>query len=122
MNDKTTELPTFTRRIGGVDPHPVSVDELIGQIDAQLDTVWADAEKRGTPEGAESFRTSVQELVTLAQSLEGRANQHSEMLRSTAEAVLDSEARDYGTAMAGLDEEPGRRRAWGLIARLRGAR
>lgn len=99
MHDDTTELATYTRAIGGTDAHPVTIDALIGQLNTQLDTVWATAEGRGTLAGAEVFLVSVRELVTLAQSLEGRAAERVEMLRSTAEAVLDGDDHDYEAVM-----------------------
>lgn len=105
MNDDTTPLATYHRAVGGTDPHPVSIDALIGHLDSQLDTVCATAEGRGTLAGAEVFLVSVRELVMLAQSLEGRAAERVEMLRSTAEAVLDGGGRGYEAAMALLDED-----------------
>lgn len=99
MHEDTTELATYTRAVGGTDPHPVTIDALIGHLNSQLDTVWATAEGRGTLAGAEVFAVSVRELVTLAQSLEGRAAERVEMLRSTAEAVLDGGDHDYEAVM-----------------------
>lgn len=90
--DSTVPLSTYTRAVGGTDPHPVSIDALVGHIDTQVDTVWRAAEVRGSLEGAEAFAAAVRELVTLAQSLEGRAAERVAMLRSTTEAVLDAEA------------------------------
>jgi hypothetical protein len=96
MSDETMRLPTYTRAVGGTDPHPVSVADLIGRLDAQMDSVvWA-AEGRGSLEGAEQFAASVRELVTLAQSLEGRAVERVEMLRST---VLSPEPDGYDAVM-----------------------
>lgn len=89
--DETVELSTYTRALGGTDPRPVSVDELIGRIDSQLDTVWSAAEGRGTPEGAAALVGSVRELVTLAQSLEGMAAEWADLSRSTAEAIASDE-------------------------------
>jgi hypothetical protein len=83
----------------GTDPHPVTVEQLIGEIDSQLDTVWADSEKRGRLAGAEAFLTSVHELALLTQSLEGQATERVEMLRSTAAAALDADEDAYGELM-----------------------
>lgn len=98
-HDDTTELPTYTRAVGGTDPHPVTVEELIGRIDAQLDTVWAAAELRGYVTGAQALVDAAHELTLLAQSLEGRASEHAEMLRSTAEAVHAPDPHDYDAVM-----------------------
>ena len=97
--DETMRLPTYTRAVGGTDPHPVSIDALVGHIDTQVDTVWRAAEGRGSLEGAEQFAASVRELVTLAQSLEGRAVERVEMLRSTVDAVLSPEPDGYDAVM-----------------------
>lgn len=99
MHDDTTELPTYNRAVGGTDPHPVTVEQLIGQIDAQLDTVWAAAELRGYLAGAQQLQDATHELVLLAQSLEGRAGEHAEMLRSTAEALTEPDRDDYDAVM-----------------------
>lgn len=99
MSDETAQLPTYTRAVGGTDPHPVSVETTIGQIDSQIDTVWANAELRGYLDGAETFLVSVHELVTLAQSLEGLATARVEMLRSTAAAVLETDSHGYDAVM-----------------------
>ena len=97
--DDTMRLPTYTRAVGGTDPHPVSVADLIGRLDAQMDSVvWA-ADGRGSLEGAEAFAAAVRELVTLAQSLEGRAVERVEMLRSTVDAVLSPEPDGYDAVM-----------------------
>lgn len=101
-HEDTAELPTFTRAVGGTDPHPVTVEALIGQIDSQLDVVWAAAE-RWTPEGVGDFAAAVHELVLLAQSLEGRASERGEQFRATA-AVLGSGDDAYVAAMSLLDE------------------
>ena len=98
-HDDTVELPTFSRALGGTDPHPVTVEHLIGQIDAQLDTVWAAADRRGDATGAQQLQDAAHELVLLAQSLEGRAAEHAEMLRSTAAAVLNETLDDYDAVM-----------------------
>lgn len=111
MNDDTVRLPRVRatpapinagpsgHAADGTDPHPVTVEQLIGEIDSQLDTVWADSEKRGRLDGAEAFLTAVHELVLLAQSLEGQATERVEMLRSTAAAVLDADEDAYGELM-----------------------
>lgn len=98
-HEDTTELPTFTRTVGGTDPHPTTVEALIGRIDSQLDTVWAAAELRGYLTGALSLVEAAHELTLLAQSLEGRAAEHAEMLRSTAEAVHAPDPHDYDAVM-----------------------
>lgn len=99
MHDDTTELPTYNRAVGGTDPHPTTVEDLIGRIDSQLDTVWAAADLRGYVAGAQALQDAVHELVLLTQSLEGRAGEHAEMLRSTAQAVLDDSTDDYDAVM-----------------------
>lgn len=113
MNDDTIEFPKVrtaaqapimasapaTHAADGTDPHPVSAEELIGRIDAHLDTVWAHAELRGYLAGAESFLAEVHELVTLAQSLEGQATERAEMLRSTAAAALGDQEDAYEALM-----------------------
>jgi hypothetical protein len=88
-----------THAVDGTDPHPVSIDQLIGEIDSQVDTVWANSELRGRLAGAEKFLASVHELALLAQSLEGQATERVEMLRSTAAAVLDADEDAYGELM-----------------------
>lgn len=99
MTGDTVELSTYTRALGGTDPHPVSIDALICRLNAQMDDVsWA-AGQRGTTADAEAFAESVRELVVLAQSLEGRAAERAEMLRSTAEAVLSSAPDEYEAVM-----------------------
>lgn len=99
MSDETMRLPTYHRAVGGTDPHPVSVEDLIGRLDAQMDSVvWA-AEGRGSVEGAEQFAAAARELVVLAQSLEGRAVERVEMLRSTVDAVLSPEPDGYDAVM-----------------------
>lgn len=100
FSDDTTELPTYSRAIGGTDPHPVGVDALVGRIDSQIDRVSAAAESRGTVTGAEVLLAEVRELIALSQSLEGRAVDRVEMLRSTAAAVLETDEADYDEVMA----------------------
>jgi hypothetical protein len=99
MHEDTAELPTYTRAVGGTDPHPVTVDDLIRQIDAQLDTVIEAAANRAHVVGAEALQRTAHELVLLAQSLEGRAGEHAEMLRSTVAAALDGGSDDYDEVM-----------------------
>lgn len=92
----TTELSTFTRPIGGTDPHPATPEQLLAAADAQLDTVSAALEGRGTVEGAQVLLAATRELVTLAQSLDGAAAERVEMLRSTAAAVLEPDEDEKG--------------------------
>jgi len=87
VTDETVALSTYTRALGGTDPHPITVDDLVALIDRQVDAVWSQSDARGTPEGAEAFARAARELVTLAQSLAGQAGARAEMLRSTAEAA-----------------------------------
>lgn len=89
--DDTVELSTYTRALGGTDPHPTSIEGLVSLIDEQVDTVWSTAGERGTPEGAAEFVSSVRELVTLAQSLEGLAAAWSDLSASTAAAIAGDE-------------------------------
>ncbi|GAB3224319.1 hypothetical protein GCM10027447_12810 [Glycomyces halotolerans] len=121
MNDNTTELPTYTRPVGGTDPHPAKPEKLLEALDAQLDTVWAAMERRGTLAGAEALQKATSELVALSQSLDGYAATRAEMLTGTAEVALSHEADPdpYDTAMSGLDEAP-KRRVRSLVARLFG--
>jgi hypothetical protein len=104
----TVELPTFTRAVGGTDPHPATVEDLIGGIDDQVDAIWSASASQGTVEDADAFWSATRELVTLAQSLEGRAGERAEMLRSTAAAAMDGDSHDYDAVMARVhgDEVP----------------
>jgi hypothetical protein len=99
VHEDTVELATYTRAVGGTDPHPNTVDQLIKKLDAQLDTVIEAAGNRGHVVGAEALQRTAHELVLLAQSLEGRADEHAEMLRSTVAAVLDGGSDDYDVVM-----------------------
>lgn len=104
-SDDTVALPSRSGAAGGTDPHPVTVEALIGRIDTQLDTVWTASERRGLLAGATEFAAAVHELVLLAQSLEGLAAERAEMLRSTAAALTGKGAGGYEDVMALLDED-----------------
>lgn len=104
------------------DQTAIDPEVLLERAATQLGTVGALIAGRGSVAGAERLADATRRLFTMVDQLDGYAAGRAQMLRGAAEVALSYQNADpdpYGAAMAGLDEAP-RRRAWRVLARLRG--